>query len=189
MDARLKKAIMTRKPVPSYYMNVPKFLELYGVSGYKNVCMNRIRDRMNEYDSLDDVTIDIINGFNMCLTESGVKFCKDILTGYVKESIVNDFIKYISAENRVIDSLNTILDTLKACDDDTLRAGLLCPPKILDSEHLMIDYADMIRMELKARQPLYLVYTGIKNKLSAIWFQYQNRHKLKAFMRVVSKYE
>lgn len=151
--------------------------------------MNRIWDRMNEYDSLDDVTIDIVNGFNMCLTESGVKFCKDILTVYVKESTVNDFIKYISAENRFIDSLNTILDTLKACDDDTLRAGMLCPPQILDTEHLMIDYVDMIKLELKCRNRLYMAYIGIKNKLSAIWFQYQNRRKLKAFITVMSRYE
>ena len=189
MDERLRKAILTRKPVPSYYLNVAKFLDMYCVSGYENICMNRIWDRMNEYDSLDDVTFDIVDGFNMCLTESGVKFCKDILTAYVKESTVDDFINYISAENRVIDSFNTILDTLKACEDDTLRAGMLCPPQILDTEHLMIDYVDMIKLELKCRKPLYMACIGIKNKVVGILSHIRNRAKIKAFMRVMSRYE
>lgn len=98
MDDRIRKAILTRKPVPSYYLNVAKFLDMYGVSGYENICMNRIWNRM-------------------------------------------------------------------------------------------IDYVDMIKLELKCRNRLYLAYIGIKNKLSAIWFQYQNKHKLRAFITVMSRYE
>jgi hypothetical protein len=188
VDERLRKAILTNKPIPYIYLQIEKLLELEGMSQYKRVCMNRIYERVSEWD-IEDCTIDICNGFTICMGEDCIKQCEDILQGYLNKDTVKQLIAYFESENKIIDCLNNEFKTLKIIDTKTLKQGIDNPPYILDSESLMNDYVELLQLELSVRKPLCKAYLKVKNKVIDILSHIRNRAKIKAFMRIVSKYE
>ena len=188
MDDRLKKAILTNKPVPYIYLQIEKLLELEGMGAYKKICMNRIYDRVSEWD-IEDCTVDICNGFTICMGEDCIKQCKDILQGYLSKDTVKQLIAYFASENKIIDCLNNEFETVKIVDTKTLKQGIENPPYILDSESLLNDYVELLQLELSVRKPLYKAYLRVKNKVVDILYYIRNRAKIRAFITVMSRYE
>lgn len=171
MDIRLRKAIMNRGTVPDSYLNVERLLKLHDMEGYRNICANRIIDRMAEFDSMDDVAIDFEHDNGLCLNLDGVLFCRDILSGYVGMQAVKQYISYLRSENKIVDCLNDQANLLRACDTSILRDTLKKSDALFvgEADISVEDFRQMIQLEIKARNPLHLTYIGLKKKVTGIW--------------------
>lgn len=164
MDERLEKAIKNRDIIVSAYsLHVGKLLELKGMSSYKSVCFNRIMDVADRFDL--NVFVDLQDG-DLCLDRVALLFCQDIIAGYVGESFIKEVVEYIDIMCKISEMQTVQLTSLRKSDIKTLKSALKNPPTDLcDNNGIMDEWKELIQLEIKCRNPLYLAYIGIKKSL------------------------
>ena len=182
MDERLERAIKNRDIIVSAYsLHLGKILDLRGMSAYKSICFNRVLDTAEKYDL--NIFIDLIDG-DLCLDRISVLFCQDIISGYLGEAYTDDLIKYLDSMCRISEMQTLQLTTLRKADIKTLKSALKNPP-VYEDETVMQSWKEMIQLEIKCRNRLYLLYIAIKKSIWNIILPIMRYFKIR---RAVSSY-
>lgn len=163
-------AIKNRTVVPKNYFSVTKSLELCGMLQYRDLCL----DRLAEYIDDEHITVDYFENLDIRCDEIGMEKGKQILEGYLPSERLENTIEYVKRANEFVEAQNALVGLIRSYKTEDIKSFIKNYTKVLAEPEKYENMVVRLREELKARSIAGRCCVSIKKFCKAAMFTLNN---------------
>lgn len=167
---KVLQAIKNRTIVPKNYLSVTKSLELCGMLQYRQACLNRLSDYLDD----EHIKVDYFENLDIRCDEIGLETVKHILEGYLPLERLENTMEYVKRANALVDSQNEMVELIRSYSTKDIKSFIKNYRTVLDEPEQYENMVVRLKAELKARSISGQCIVKIKRFGEAVVFSFKN---------------